>query len=381
MGRAGQHTTNLTGKLAYKSFKPASLPPTPELQIDNQLNNKIKQAYLLLGRLDGASKLIPNKDIYISMYVRKEALLSSQIEGTQATMDDILNPAIDENTNSDVNDVIQYLKANKYAHKLLETLPISMRFIKQVHETLLSSHRESDKEPGEVRRTQNWIGPQEKSLKDARFVPPNVNDMLDALHDLELYIHNDETTDPLVRIALIHYQFETIHPFLDGNGRIGRLLIGFLLRQYNLLTEDTLYLSYFLKKNRIEYYDRLMDVRLKGHFEAWVDFFVSGVIETAKHALDTIDSLNSLHMNNVNKITLIDAKNKLTVMKLFEYIEEHPLIDIKGASHGMNKAYNTIASAIKTLEKMRILKKVNDGRRNRIYVYEEYLDILRDGTD
>ena len=261
MQRAGYYVKNLSGALAYQSFRPSVLPPRPPIVIDETLNRKLKACYHLLGELDGVSKRIPNKELFIAMCVRKEALLSSQIEGTQATLDDIFDPHIDENTNQDVEDVVQYLKALNHANQLFEQLPISIRMLKEMHRVLLTSSCGLNKEPGALRRTQNWIGPKGRTLKHARFIPPNVADMHEGLSKLEKYVHADDDEDPIVKIALIHYQFETIHPFLDGNGRIGRLLITLLLKHYDLLSHDTLYLSYYLKKNRLDYYDRLMDVR------------------------------------------------------------------------------------------------------------------------
>lgn len=381
MSRSGLFVNNLTGSLSYPSFKPSDLPPIPGIITDDGLNKKLKEAYHLLGKLDGISKLIPNRDLFISMYVRKEALLSSQIEGTQATLDDIFDPYIDQNMNLDVEEVIQYLKALHYADTLLQKLPISIRFIKEIHRVLLDSSRGKEKEPGELRKTQNWIGPQGSSLCNARFIPPNPIDMQDSLSNLESYIHKDDSLDPLIRIALIHYQFETIHPFLDGNGRMGRLLISTLLKHYGLLDENTLYLSYYLKRNRIEYYDRLMDVRLKGHYEAWIAFFVEGVIESSIHALKTIESLLSLKEKHLDMLERLQGKSKQTALLLFTYLESHPIIDIKQASIGTKKAFNTVSAAITTFVEMGILKQVEGHKRYRIFAYEPYLNILRDGTN
>lgn len=381
MNRSGTFVNNLSGNLSYRSFKPSDLPPIPQISIDEILDKKIKEAYHLLGELDGISKSIPNKDLFISMYIRKEALLSSQIEGTQATLDDIFDPNLEINMNLDVEEVIQYIKAMNHANTLIETLPISTRFIKEIHKILLTSSRGNEKDPGELRKTQNWIGPKGSSLKNAKFIPPNVNDMMDSLSNFERYIHQDDALDSLVKIALIHYQFETIHPFLDGNGRIGRILISILLKHYGLLQEDTLYLSYYLKRNRVEYYDRLMDVRLKGHYEAWLKFFIEGIIESSKHALKTIDSLLKLKKENLNRLEKLKGKPKQNALLLFDYIESHPIIDIKQASIGIDKAYNTVSSAVNTFIKYGILKQVDGNKRYRVFVYESYLNILRDGTN
>jgi len=380
MGRSGEFISNLSGSLTYQSFKPSNLPPTPIIVIDDILSKKMNKAYHLLGKLDGISRLIPNRDLFISMYVRKEALLSSQIEGTQATLDDIFDPHLEKNFDLDVEEVIQYLKALNYANSLLNKLPISIRFIKEIHRVLLSSSRGMEKEPGELRRTQNWIGPKGSSLKNAKFIPPNTDDMMDSLSNLESYIHQEDSHDALIKIALIHYQIETIHPFLDGNGRIGRLLISLLLKHYGLLEADTLYLSYYLKQNRIEYYDRLMDVRLKGHYEAWISFFIDGIIESTKHALTTIDALLDLKEKHLEQLNTLKGKTKQTALLLFSYIESHPIIDIKQASIGIEKTFNTVSYAIETFQDFGILKQVNGNKRYRTFAYESYLSILRDGT-
>ena len=381
MNRSGKFVKNLTGKLSYQSFKPSNLPPNPKIAIGDILDKKIKDSYHLLGELNGISKLIPNKDLFISMHVRKEALLSSQIEGTQATLDDIFDPYLDQNMNLDVEEVIQYLSALSHANTLMKQLPISIRFIKEIHHVLLNSSRGKEKEPGELRKTQNWIGPQGSSLENAKFIPPNSSDMNDALSHLERFIHNDDSLDPFIKIALIHYQFETIHPFLDGNGRIGRLLISLLLKYYGLLDEDILYLSYYLKRNRLEYYDRLMDVRLKGHYEEWLEFFMDGILESSKHALNTIETLLNLRKENLKKLNQLHGKRKLSTLLLFNYLESHPIIDIKQASIGIKKAFNTVSNAVDTLVELGILKQVDGHKRYRIFAYDSYLRILRDGTN
>lgn len=381
MGRSGVFVNNLSGILSYKSFLPSDLPPFPGIVVDEALDRQMKEAYHLLGQLDGISKQIPNRDLFISMYVRKEALLSSQIEGTQATLDDIFDPRLEQNKNLDVDEVLHYLKALLHANSLLDTLPVSIRFIKETHHVLLSSLRGKEKEPGELRRTQNWIGPKGSTLKNARFIPPNVHDMMDSLAKLESFIHDESYQDPLIKIALVHYQFETIHPFLDGNGRMGRLLISILLKQYGLLEEDTLYLSLYLKRNRNEYYDRLMDVRTKGHYEAWLSFFMAGIIESSKHALKTIDSLLKLREEHLGYLHSLQGKTRQTALLLFDYINEHPIIDIKLTSIGIHKAFNTVSNSVNKLIELGILKQVEGKERYRVFAYEPYLNILRDGTN
>ena len=380
MKRQGEFVNNLSGELSYKSFKPSDLPPNPNIEIDEDMLGLISEASRILGKLDQKSDEIPNKELYISMYIRKEALLSSQIEGTQATLDDIFDPNIDTNVNLEVTDVINYIKASIYSNELIQTLPLSSRFLKNIHDVLLDGVKGEDKNPGEFRKIQNWIGPQGGSLKNAKFIPPNVSDMNDAMSKLENYIHYDESNH-LIKIALAHYQFETIHPFLDGNGRVGRLLIGLMLKEYKLLKSDILYISYYFKRNRIEYYDRLMDVRLKGHYEQWIKFFLNGIIEAGKNSLECINLLVSLNEKNAKLIDDKVSGSKKTILEVFRYIQSNPIINITETSKKIGKAYNTTAAAIKKLQDLEILTIANEQDRNKVYIYEEYLAILREGTE
>lgn len=378
MSRQGYFVENLMGELSYKSFKPTKLPPIPNILLVEDIFNLFTHAYFLLGELNGKSSFIPNMDLYITMYVRKEALLSSQIEGTQATLEDVLDPNIDENVDLDKKDVINYIKAINYANDLLKELPLSNRFIKEVHKVLIKDSRGGVKNPGEFRTSQNWIGPVGSTLKSALFVPPNVNDMNEALSDLESFIHYDDSVPKLIKVALIHYQFETIHPFLDGNGRVGRLLIDLLFKEYGLLNSNIIYISYYLKKNRREYYDRLMDVRLKGHYEQWVKFFLNAVIESTIHSIKTIDSLVLLDNKNINLINTNIEGNKSTVLLLFEYIKTNPIFSITHAAKTINKTYNATSSAVNKLIDLNILQQRNNQDRNRTFIYAEYLNILKD---
>ena len=257
MNRAGYFRSNLSGEMAYQSFVPAPLPPDPPIDLGNEGWGLLIQANRQLALLEGLTVRIPDMELFISMYVRKEALLSSQIEGTQATLDDVLDPLLDENANRNVADVINYIRATEFAVKRLRELPLCNRLIKETHAVLMEGVRGQEKNPGEFRYSQNWIGGQGSTLKNARYIPPNPEDMKEAVSDLEKYMNAEDNLDPLVRAALIHYQFETIHPFLDGNGRVGRLLITLFLMEKKIMTAPALYISYFLKRNRIEYYDRM----------------------------------------------------------------------------------------------------------------------------
>lgn len=377
--RAGEFKKNLGGELQYSSFSPSPLPPNPPIEMESEIVNLLIKANLSLGVLNELSTRIPNIALFVSMYVRKEALLSSQIEGTQATLDDILDPAIEANTNRNVEEVINYIKAIEYATKGMQELPICGRLLRETHSVLMEHARGEEKNPGEFRHSQNWIGPQGSNLKNATYVPPNPEDMQKAMSDLEKFINISDDLDPLMKIALVHYQFETIHPFLDGNGRIGRLLITLFLIEKGVLKYPTLYISYFLKRNRVEYYDRMMEVRLKGTFEQWIKFFLKALMESAQDAIETIDLLLELHKKNHVKIQGIKSAQK-TASKVFDYIEKQPILDIKKASDDLGLSFNTVSKAINNLVGIGILKQTQSASRNRCFAYEEYLAILRKDT-
>ena len=379
MKRAGIYVDNLNGEAMYQSFKPNPLPPIPEIEMDGEIVKLLVDANKQLVKLDTSSQLISNADLFISMYVRKEALISSQIEGTQCTLDDVLDPEVEANANLDVSDVINYVKATQYALKRLERLPLCCRLIREIHEVLMENVRGQDKTPGEFRHSQNWIGPANCSLKDARYIPPNVEDMQTAMSDLEKYINENVDYDPLIRAALIHYQFETIHPFLDGNGRIGRLLILFYLMEQRLIEKPVIYISYFLKKNQIEYYDRISEVRRTGNFEQWIRFFLEAVSKAASDSLEAIRQLSVLHDTNVEKLPKT-TRSKDNLRAVFDYIEQYPIIDIKRTAKELEVSYNTVAAAVRKLVELGILQETTNAARNRVFAYEEYLAILRKDT-
>lgn len=379
MKRAGIYVDNLNGEATYQSFKPNPLPPIPEIEMDGAIVKLLVDANKQLVKLDTASQLISNADLFISMYVRKEALISSQIEGTQCTLDDVLDPEVEANANLDVSDVINYVKATQYALKRLERLPLCCRLIREIHEVLMENVRGQDKTPGEFRHSQNWIGPANCSLKDARYIPPNVEDMQTAMSDLEKYINENVDYDPLIRAALIHYQFETIHPFLDGNGRIGRLLILLYLMEQRLIEKPVIYISYFLKKNQIEYYDRISEVRRTGNFEQWIRFFLEAVSKAASDSLEAIRQLSVLHDTNVEKLPKT-TRSKDNLRAVFDYIEQYPIIDIKRTAKELEVSYNTVAAAVRKLVELGILQETTNAARNRVFAYEEYLAILRKDT-
>jgi Fic family protein len=377
--RAGKFKTNLPGEAAYKSFAPTPLPPKPAIHLDDDAFALLLKASKQLALLDGIAARVPNVNLFISMYIRKEALMSSQIEGTQATLEDILDPMVDENANRNVAEVINYVKAAEFAIARLKKLPLCNRLIKETHAVLMQGVCGQERSPGEFRHSQNWIGGQGSTLKTARYIPPNADDMIETMSDLEKYINADDNLDVLIRAALIHYQFETVHPFLDGNGRIGRLLVTLFLMEKNVLNAPVLYISYFLKKNRVEYYDRMTEVRVKGNYEQWVKFFLEAVYSTASDALSAIDKLVTLHGKNTGIVAGLGRGTK-TASRLLRYLEENPIIEIQKTATALNTTFKTVSDAVKRLCEAGILVQTGGARRNRTFTYESYLEILRDGT-
>ncbi len=376
--RAGYFRENLSGELAYRSFVPQALPPDPPIVLTVEGVELLVAAHRQLAVLEGLAARIPNMELFISMYVRKEALLSSQIEGTQATLDDVLDPLLDVNANRDVADVVNYIRATEFALRRRAELPLCNRLIREIHGVLMEGVRGQEKYPGEFRRTQNWIGGAGSTLKNARYIPPNVEDMNAAMSALETYMNAEDTLDPLIRTALIHYQFETIHPFLDGNGRVGRLLITLFLMEKHLLSAPALYISYFLKQNRIEYYDRMSEVRRTGNYEQWILFFLRAIAESAADAIDIIDQLYALRGKNIVKLKENTNKKQLTTLiKLFSYIEAHPIIEVKKTAEALGVSYNAAARAVALLIEKGILEQREQVGKTRIYSYAVYLSILR----
>lgn len=378
--RAGAFVSNLTGEMAYQSFRPAPLPPNPPIALSGELVAKLVDANKKLAALDGLSARIPNMDLFVSMYVRKEALLSSQIEGTQCTLDDILNPLMEENTNRNVSDVVNYIKATEFALNRLHSLPLCNRLIKETHAVLMEGVRGQEKSPGEFRYSQNWIGGQGSTIQNARYIPPNPEDMQTAMSDLEKYMNGDDSLDPLIQAALIHYQFETTHPFLDGNGRVGRLLITLFLMEKGILSRPALYISYFLKMNRIEYYDRMTQVRKTGDYEQWVMFFLQALSDSAGDAIQTIDALTALHNQSVARLGAFSKRQQTNLLKLFAYIETNPIIDIQKTAAALGLSYNTVSKMVTIFVDEGILRQTDKAGKAKIYSYADYLDILRKDT-
>lgn len=374
--RAGAYVEALSGIAAYKAYKPSNLPPQPPINIDDEMISLLIRSHEGLGSLNMLAEVVPNKDLFIGAYVRKEALLSSQIEGTQATMEDILSADVMEAVNLEVVDVVNYVNALNFALKAMETLPICNRLLCDVHKVLLSGVRGQEKNPGEFRKSQNWIGASNSSINNARYVPPTVENMREGMNELEKFINENDDINVLIKVALTHYQFETIHPFLDGNGRVGRMLITLMLLQNGILKAPIFYMSLFLKSNRAEYYDRLSEVRAKGNFEQWIKFFLRGVIETCDDSIDTIKKLTAI----------LDADRQKTenetasVKAIYNYIKAHPIVDIGGVEKALNFSFATVARGIDKLTRLGIVKETTMKARKRIFQYEEYINILKIGT-
>lgn len=378
--RAGCFITNLSGEMAYQSFRPNPLPPEPPIEMSNEMIAKLVDANRKLATLDGLSSRIPNMDLFVSMYVRKEALLSSQIEGTQCTLDDILNPFAEENTNLNVSDVVNYIRAEEFAINRLQTLPLCNRLIKETHAVLMEGVRGQEKNPGEFRYSQNWIGGQGSTLRNARYIPPNPEDMINAMSDLEKYMNGEDSLDPLIQAALIHYQFETTHPFLDGNGRVGRLLITLFLMEKKILSTPSLYISYFLKMNRIEYYDRMTQVRKTGDYEQWILFFLQALSDSAEDAIQTIDELTKIHNRNAQRFENMTKRQQTNAMNFLIYLEKNPIIDIQKTAAALNLSYNTVTKSVALFVDNGILQQTEKSGRSKIYSYIEYLTVLRKDT-
>lgn len=365
----------------YECYVPKSLNEI-EIMYDEELINLLSEANKLIGRLDGIALNLPDKDIFISKYVEKEAVVSSQIEGTQASLSDVLQlKKIDNEKRKETEEIVNYIHALNYGVDLLEKLPISIRYIKEIHKELLKGVRGENKNPGEIRRSQNWIGPNGCTLSSAIFVPPSVDKMSESLYDLESYMNSEPTMDSLLRIALIHYQFETIHPFLDGNGRLGRLLIPLWLKENNYLKYPLIYLSLYFKQNRTEYYGLLMDVRFKGRYEEWLKFFLRGIIEIASSSIESIDKITKLISNNKMKINSITSKNKEILFNAMNYIYRHPYFDSSDLIEELKISKPTASSIIKKLLELGIISPTSSKQRYVTYKCNEYISILEEGTN
>jgi len=371
--RAGRYITQPTG---YKAFIPSPLPPKPPIIWDTELQQVLSQADMALGRLDGIATILPNPDLFVALYVRKEAVLSSQIEGTRATLLDIFDYETTGEMVKDVDEIVNYIRAMNKGLKRLKTLPVSLRLIKEIHEELLKGVRGEHRTPGEFRTSQNWIGPPGSTIRNAVFVPPPPHDMQTALGDLEKFIHKKDDLPILVKNALIHGQFETIHPFLDGNGRVGRLLITFLLVHNDILKQPLLYVSYYFKQNRQEYYDRLNNIRNNGDWEGWLKFFLRGVYEISKQSTEAAQKILSLQERD--RARIVHSPNGL---ELLNHLFMNPLITIHEIRRLTGISHATAGRLVKQMIKLGILNEITGYARNRKFLYKDYFDILKEGVE
>jgi Fic family protein len=371
--RAGRYIRQPTG---YRAFIPAPLPPDPPLQIDVPLLGLLSRADQALGRLDGATQTIPNPDLFVAMYVRQEAVLSSQIEGTQSTLDDVLAFELEAqplDLPADVGEVVNYVRAMNYGLERLAELPLSLRLIRETHRELLQDVRGDERSPGDFRTSQNWIGPARAPLSQAVYIPPPVGEMQNALDNFEKFLH-DSTLPPLIQCALAHAQFETIHPFLDGNGRVGRLLVTFLLVHRGVIHRPLLYLSYFLKRYRAEYYDRLMAIREADDWEGWLRFFLRGVAETAEAATDRAGAIIALRERH--RAHVQEHGPGVSGLRLLDLLFNRSLVNVNLVRSEMNVTFTTASRLVEQFVSLGLLDEVTGGQRNRVYRYTPYLALF-----
>ncbi len=374
--RAGRYILQPAG---YRAFVPAPLPPSPPVSLDGELQRLLSRADLALGRLDGSIRTLPNPDLFVLRYVRKEAVLSSQIEGTQSSLQDLL--AVEAQVFSpdvprDVDEVVNYVGAMNHGLARLRELPVSVRLIREIHARLLEGVRGSGLTPGELRRTQNWIGPRGATLARATFVPPPPADVSEALGSLERFLHENDELPALVRIALAHAQFETIHPFLDGNGRVGRLLITFLLCEREILNKPVLYLSHYLKSHRAEYYERLQAIRDDGDWEGWLTFFLRGVAEVSAEATETARRILLLREEHRQLITARLGRVAANGYRVLEKLFERPIISVEDVREITGTSFPAANQVVQRLVEAGILAEMTGQKRNRRFRYDSYVSLF-----
>ncbi len=375
--RAGHYQRQPAG---YRAFIPAPLPPM--LSLDGELHGLLSEADRALGRLDGSVQTLPNPDLFVFMYVRKEAVLSSQIEGTQSSLQDLLaaeaDIVADPTRPKDVGEVINYVRAMNDGLERLNTLPVSVRLIREIHENLMRGVRGGRLTPGELRRSQNWIGPSGCTLAEAVFVPPPPEFVPDLLGQLETFLHAPGDLPPLLKIGLVHAQFETIHPFLDGNGRVGRLLITFLLTERGILHKPVLYLSHYLKRNRTAYYEHLQAVRDHGNWEAWLAFFLRGITEVSAEASDTARRILALRESHRAAITSGLGRSAGNGHKVLESLFDRPIVSVQDVKGWTGTTYAAANNLVARLTDLGILEEITGFVRNRRFRYGSYIRLFSD---
>lgn len=377
--RAGHYVTQQTG---CRAFLPTNLPPNPPIQVTGKLQALLSEADRALGRLDGSIQTLPNPDLFVYMYVRKEAVLSSQIEGTQSSLQDLLAAeakVLSADLPHDVDEVINYVDAMNHGLARLSELPVSVRLIREIHARLLKGVRGSHLTPGDLRTSQNWIGPSGCTLREASFVPPPPHELPALLGALETFIHTADELPVLIKIGLAHAQFETIHPFLDGNGRVGRLLITFLLCEKEILAKPVLYLSHFFKQRRSEYYERLQAVRDRGEWEEWLAFFLTGVTEVSGEATETARRITVLREIHRAAITERLGRAAANGYRILEHLYERPVLSVKQVQALTGTTYPAANELVGKLVQAGILTEITGHSRNRQFLYREYLDLFGEG--
>ena len=374
--RAGTYVRQPAG---YRAFIPAPLPP--DLEFTPARSRLLAEATLALGRLDGAAHVLPNPDLFVGMYVRREAVLSSQIEGTQASLTDVLEFEVEgqDEFPVDVREVVNYVGAMDYGLARLLDFPLSLHLVKEIHQRLMQGVRGQERDPGEFRRTQNWVGPQGAPLRAASYIPPPPGDLMEHLGRWELFLC-DETLPPLIRAALAHAQFETIHPFLDGNGRIGRLLITFMLCREDVLSRPLLFVSLYLKRHRAEYYDRLQAVRTDGHWEEWVDFFLTAVRVAADEASATARAILALQAADRRAIQDEGGRASTNMLRVHDLLWKTPIVTVPYLSRELGLTFAGVNAVVRRLADLSILRELTGYRRNRRFSYSKYLELF-DETD
>ncbi|MBT4209426.1 MAG: Fic family protein [Candidatus Komeilibacteria bacterium] len=381
LNRAGKYQQVQSKETAYQAFIPSTLPPSPPLIIDDKMQTLLSNADRALGALDMATDLLPDSDFFILSYLRKEATLSSQIEGTQATFMDVAKAeagATDDEIPKDYEEIINYTDALNFGLKKIrqDDFPLTLRLIKDIHNKLMVGVRGQHKTPGEFRTSQNWIGG--ATINTASYIPPTVDNMQASLTNLEKFLHDTNPLPPLIKIALIHTQFENIHPFLDGNGRIGRLLITLLLCHYRLLNKPALYLSEYFKVFQKEYYNRLDNVHEKGDYESWCKFFLEGVWVVAEQAVITAKKINSLKEKDMKRLSELSAQSSKNAILLLEELFGNPIITVNDASRMTGITFANANNLVEKMVDLKILTPLNIKLRDRVFVYTKYIDLFKE---
>ena len=380
--RVGRYIkSSAVGGESYDAYLPQPLPPHPPLDM-TELYPLLDQANTAIGRLDGMSMVLPDSSLFLYMYVRKEAVLSSQIEGTQSSLSDLLLFETHEAPGAPIDDVTEvscYVAAMNYGLERVKDFPLSLRLIKEIHAELMNNSRGGNKQPAEFRSSQNWIGGSRPG--NARFVPPPPEHLMEGLDNLEKFLHDETVRLPiLIKAALAHVQFETIHPFLDGNGRLGRLLITFILCIEGILKQPLLYLSLYLKSNRDAYYGHLQSVRETGDWEAWIKFFLTGVIETAQQATETAQSIIALFAQDRAALEN-SSKSTAAILTIHAYLQQHPIATTTKIKESTSLSLPTVLRSLTVLENLNIVKEVTGKDRHKIFIYDQYLSLLSKGTE